>query len=54
MKVKLEEAKRIEDSLVEQLMETSKEKENLEAEIVSLKTKLQKKYLDKSYESQLQ
>ena len=45
LKIKLEEAKRIEDSLTEQLMGNMKEKENHEAEIVSLKIKLQmKKY----------
>ena len=41
LKVKLEEAKRIEDTLTEKLMENMKEKENREARIVSLNTKLQ-------------
>ena len=40
LKTKLEEAKRVEDSLTEQLMTNIREKENHEAEIVSLKNKL--------------
>ena len=40
LKTKLEEAKRIEDSLTVQLMENIKEKENREVEIVSMKNKL--------------
>ena len=40
LKRKLEEAKRIEDSLTEKLMGKVKEKKNHEAEIVPLKTKL--------------
>ena len=51
LKVKLEEAKIFEDSLTEQLMASMKEKYNHEAEIVSLKTKLQMKYIGKSYEN---
>ena len=51
LKVKLEEAKIIEDTLTEQLMENMKEKENHEAAIVSLKTKLQTKDIGKSYEN---
>ena len=39
-KTKLEEAKWVEDSLTEQLMTNIREKENREAEIVSLKNKL--------------
>ena len=51
LKVNLEEAKRIEDSLTKQLMANMKDKENLEAEIVSLKAQLQKKDISKSYEN---
>ena len=51
LNVKLEEAKRIEDSLTEQLMENIKEKENREAEIVSLKAQLQKKDINNNYEN---
>ena len=51
LNIKLEEAKRNKDSLTEQLMANMKEKENREAKIVSLKTKLQTKNIDKSYEN---
>ena len=50
-KAKLEEAKRIEDSLTKQLMENMKEKGNREAEIVSMKNKLQTEDIRKSYEN---
>ena len=51
LKTKLGEAKTIEDSLTKQLMENMKEKGNHEAEIVSLKNKLQMKYIGKSYDN---
>ena len=40
LKTKLEEAKRVEDSLTEQLMTNIRENENCEVEIVSLKNKM--------------
>ena len=40
LKTKPEEPKRVEDSLTEQLMTNIREKENHEAEVVSLKNKL--------------
>ena len=51
LKTKLEEAKRVEDSLTEQLMTNIREKENCEAEIVSLKNKLQMKDIAKCYDN---
>ena len=51
LKTKLEEAKWVEDSLTEQLRTNIREKENHEAEIVSLKNKLQREDIGKSYEN---
>lgn len=48
--IQLEEARRIEEALVEQLEENLKVKENLEAEIVSLRKDLQKRDLNKKFE----
>ena len=51
LKTKLEEAKKIEDSLTELLMENMKEKENCEVDIISIKKKLQMKDINKIYEN---
>ena len=47
--VQLEESKRIEEALAEQLKENLRVKENLEAEIVSLRKDLQKRDLNQSF-----
>ena len=51
LKTKLEESKRVEDSLTQQLMTNIREKENREAETVSLKNKFQTKDIAKGYEN---